>query len=70
MKPYPIFYSAILSLITLSFITFDACADRDTSRDKYRNPDQTIAFFGLNPEMTVLEISPGRGWYTEYLAGY
>lgn len=70
MKPYPIFYSLILSLITLSFITFDACADRDTSRDKYRNPDQTIAFFGLNPEMTVLEISPGRGWYTEYLAGY
>ena len=70
MKPYLMFYSSILSVITLSLISFDACAYRDTARDKYRNPDQTIAFFGLNPEMTVIEISPGRGWYTEYLAGY
>lgn len=38
------------------------------ARDKYRHPAETLAFFGLKPGMTVLEISPGAGWYTEILA--
>lgn len=38
------------------------------ARDKYRNPKETLKFFGLQPEMTVVEISPARGWYTEILA--
>lgn len=38
------------------------------TRDKYRNPKETLDFFGIKPEMTVVEISPGRGWYTEILA--
>lgn len=37
-------------------------------RDKYRHPKETLQFFGLRPDMTVVEISPGRGWYTEILA--
>ena len=36
-------------------------------RDVYRHPTQTLEFFGLEPDMTVLEISPGGGWYTSIL---
>lgn len=39
-------------------------------RDRYRNPRETLEFFGLEPEMTVVEISPGTGWYAEILAPY
>lgn len=40
------------------------------ARDKYRHPAQTLSFFGLKPDMTVVEIMPGGGWYTEILAPY
>ena len=38
------------------------------ARDQYRNPAATLAFFGLKPGATVVEIWPGGGWYTEILA--
>src|SRR3989304_6193536 len=38
------------------------------ARDKYRHPKETLKFFGLTPGMTVVEIWPSRGWYTEILA--
>ena len=41
-----------------------------TERDRYRNPGQTLAFFGLQPNHTVVEITPGGGWYAEILAPY
>ncbi|MEH6565470.1 MAG: methyltransferase [Halopseudomonas sp.] len=37
-------------------------------RDAYRNPERTLAFFGVTPQQTVIEIWPGGGWYTEILA--
>ncbi len=40
------------------------------ARDKYRNPYETLTFFGIRPDMTVVEIYPGQGWYTEILAPY
>ncbi|MEN5209550.1 methyltransferase [Stenotrophomonas terrae] len=39
-------------------------------RDEYRHPAQTLAFFGLQPKQTVIEITPGGGWYAEILAPY
>lgn len=39
-------------------------------RDIYRHPAQTLAFFGLKPDQTVIEITPGGGWYSEILAPY
>lgn len=36
-------------------------------RDKYRHPRETLLFFGLRPGMTVVEIWPGGGWYSEIL---
>ncbi len=38
------------------------------TRDKYRHPAETLAFFGVKPDMTIVEIWPGKGWYTEILA--
>ena len=39
-------------------------------RDAYRNPYETITFFKIKPNMKVIELSPGGGWYTEILANY
>lgn len=43
-------------------------SDRNRARDQYRNPKETLTFFGLEPGMTVVELYPGTGWYTEILA--
>ena len=41
----------------------------NVARDRFRNPEATLSFFGIEPSMTVLEISPGSGaWWTEILA--
>jgi len=42
--------------------------EANKARDKYRHPKETLLFFGLRPNMTVVEITPGAGWYTEILA--
>jgi len=39
------------------------------ARDAYRHPLDTLLFFGIKPDMTVVEVWPGAGgWYTEVLA--
>lgn len=40
----------------------------DKARDVYRHPKATLQFFGLQPDETVIEITPGGGWYSEILA--
>lgn len=40
----------------------------DVERDRNRRPLETLKFFGLEDDMTVLELLPGRGWYTRVLA--
>lgn len=42
----------------------------NVARDRYRHPAQTLAFFGVKPTDTVVELIPGGGWYTEILAPY
>ena len=42
----------------------------NVQRDRYRNPFDTLAFFGVQPNQTVVEIWPGGGWYSEILAPY
>ena len=39
-------------------------------RDKYRKPQEELEFFGIKPTLTVVEISPGGGYWTEILAPY
>lgn len=43
-------------------------SDTNKARDQYRHPIETLEFFGLKPDMTVVELAPGGGWYTEILA--
>src|SRR5262245_27743677 len=40
------------------------------ARDVHRHPRESLEFWGLKPGMTVLEIQPGGGWWTEILAPY
>jgi predicted methyltransferase len=42
----------------------------NVARDVYRHPYETLNFFGITPKMTVVELAPGGGWYTEILAPY
>ncbi|HSQ62936.1 MAG TPA: methyltransferase domain-containing protein [Polyangiaceae bacterium] len=43
-------------------------SEQNRARDVWRHPEQTLSFFGLRSDMTVLELWPGTGWYTEILA--
>jgi predicted methyltransferase len=45
-------------------------SEENKHRDQYRHPEQTLAFFDVKDNMTVVEIWPGKGWYTEILAPY
>lgn len=41
---------------------------KNVARDAYRHPKETLTFFGVNANQTVIEITPGGGWYPEILA--
>ena len=43
---------------------------KNSARDAWRHPGQTLEFFGVRPNQTVIEITPGGGWYAEILAPY
>jgi predicted methyltransferase len=44
-------------------------SEENRARDVYRHPKETLAFFGLKTDMSVLEVEPGAdGWYSEILA--
>jgi len=45
-------------------------SDANKARDVYRHPYETLTFFGVQPNHTVLEMWPGAGWFTEILAPY
>ena len=40
------------------------------ARYKYRHPQKTLEFFGIEPGMTVVDVLPGGGWYTRILLTY
>ena len=75
-------FSVALALTFFAFTTAAAQADssldaaiagehrsaENKARDQYRHPKETLEFFGFRPDMTVVEIWPGAGWYTEILA--
>ncbi|MCY3690301.1 MAG: class I SAM-dependent methyltransferase [Gammaproteobacteria bacterium] len=42
--------------------------DQNRGRDEWRNPLDTLSFFGIEPDMTIAEVLPGNGgWYTQIL---
>lgn len=42
----------------------------EPERDVWRRPVETLSFFGVRNDMTVVEVFPGRGWYSAILAPY
>lgn len=42
--------------------------EESKARDAVRKPEQTLTFFEVTPQSTVVEVWPGAGWYTEILA--
>lgn len=48
-------------------VNADTRSDANRERDQYRHPAETLQFFQVEPGMTVVEIWPGGGWYTEIL---
>jgi len=46
----------------------DQRSEENRARDRYRHPKETLLFFGIRPEMSVLEVWPEPGWYTEVIA--
>ncbi len=51
-------------------IAGDHRTPEEKARDAWRHPKETLAFFGVAPDMTVVEVWPGGGWYTKILAPY
>ena len=45
-------------------------SDAEKARDVWRHPVETLTFFGVKADDTVVEIWPGNGWYTNILAPY
>ncbi|HXI88165.1 MAG TPA: hypothetical protein VNH64_11950 [Parvularculaceae bacterium] len=51
-------------------IAGDQRSDEEKARDKYRHPKETLLFFGAEPNMTIVEIWPGGGWYSDIIAPF
>ena len=45
-------------------------SDNNKARNQYRHPVETLEFFGVKPESSVVELWPGGGWYAEVLATF
>ena len=48
----------------------DSQTDAMKKRYEFRNPKETLEFFGIEPGMTVVEALPGGGWYTKLLVPF
>ncbi len=80
MKFYKTIFVILALFISAIVMAGDTSAELDSviqgthrdaanvARDVYRHPRETLMFFDLQTDMIVLEILPGRGWYTEILA--
>jgi predicted methyltransferase len=53
-----------------AIIAGDHRSEANRARDQFRHPLETLTFFGLRPDMKVVEIWPSSGWYTEIIAPY
>jgi predicted methyltransferase len=51
-----------------NILTGSQRSSENTARDRYRHPKETLLFFGIRPEMKVLEVWPEPGWYTQIIA--
>ncbi|MGM0564146.1 MAG: class I SAM-dependent methyltransferase [Pseudomonadota bacterium] len=79
--PFKLFFSVLVLGLTacqslperaeqdhiLKAVNGDHRSAENRARDVHRRPVETLEFWGLEPDMTVLEVWPGGGWYSEIL---
>ena len=78
MKRFALVSALVLSICSPAFaddaltaaINGPQRTPENAARDAYRHPYDTLQFFGIRPDMKVVELAPGGGWYTEILAPY
>ncbi len=56
--------------ILAAVLAGDHRSAKERARDAFRHPAETLTFFGIEPDMTVVEAWPGGGWYTQIIAPY
>jgi predicted methyltransferase len=54
----------------LAAVLADPRRDADRARDQYRHPGETLAFFQIEPGMSVVDYVPADGWYSRIIAPY
>jgi predicted methyltransferase len=59
-------YDAVKAKLTTAMAA-DVRTDKEKARDRNRRPVETLEFFGLRDDMTIVELLPGGGWYTKLL---
>jgi len=52
----------------IAILAGDQRPPEERARDAYRHPKETLLFFGIRPEMKVMEVWPEPGWYTAVIA--
>ncbi|MBX2849473.1 MAG: hypothetical protein KTR16_14220 [Acidiferrobacterales bacterium] len=72
LKTLPIFaalFMANTSSVSASSLdeVLKAQPEEAQARYEYRNPKETLEFFGIKEGMTVVEALPGGGWYSKIL---
>ena len=73
MKRFALVSALVLSICSPAFaddaltaaINGPQRTPENAARDAYRHPYDTLQFFGIRPDMKVVELAPGGGWYTE-----
>lgn len=60
-NPDPLLHQAVASPLRSA---------HDQARDVYRHPEASLAFWGLQPGATVVDVDPGSGWWTDIIAPY
>jgi len=63
-------YSAVDYATLQSLTVGQHRSPQNVARNEFRHPIQTLNWLGIEPNMTVVEIWPGGGWYAEILAPY
>ena len=57
-------------LRALDPVLADARRAEDRARDTWRHPAETLAFFRVEPGMSVVDYMPSSGWWTRVLVPY
>jgi predicted methyltransferase len=63
-------HGGAMELTLDAILVGDHRSPENIARNSSRKPIETLAFFGLEPNMTLIEIGPSGAWYTEILAPY